>query len=87
MEELVPIGFGFLLGVALSRVRRSLWVPVGLPLSIALGAAATAVTGEAAISWVFVLIDIPLVALAALFGRLAGRRLSPVVRKSLVGRA
>jgi hypothetical protein len=87
MEELVPIGFGFLLGAALSQVRSSLWVPVGLPLAIALGFAATAVTGEAAISWAFVLIDIPLVALAALLGRLAGRRLWPVARKSLAGRA
>jgi hypothetical protein len=87
MEELVPIGFGLLLGAALSNVRSPLRVPLGLLSAVALGVTATAVTGEAAISWAFVVVDIPLVAFAALLGRLIGRRLWPVARRGLAGRA
>jgi hypothetical protein len=85
MEELVPLGSGLLLGCLLGFVRSSLRLPVGSMLAIALGIIATAATGEARISWAFVLVDIPMVALAAAVGLLAGRRLSPAVRRAPAG--
>jgi len=87
MGELIPFGFGLLLGVALGRVRPSLRLPLGAALAIPLGFAATALTGEAAISWAFVLIDIPIVALGALVARLVERRLSPATRRAPAGGA
>jgi high-affinity Fe2+/Pb2+ permease len=56
-------------------------LPIGAALAIVLGVAATAVTGEAEISWAFVLIDIPIVAVAAALGLTAGRQLSPAHRR------
>jgi hypothetical protein len=85
VEELVPLGFGFLLGGVLGFVRTSLRLPVGAALAVILGVTATVVTGEATISWAFVLIDIPIVAIAAVLGLLAGRRLSPAPRQARVG--
>jgi len=41
---------------------------VGAALAIALGFTATVVTGEFASSWGYVLVDVPLVALAAFLG-------------------
>jgi hypothetical protein len=46
-------------------VRPSLRPWVGIALSIALGLAATALSGELAIGWEYLLVDIPLVALSA----------------------
>ncbi len=66
MEELIPAGCGFLLGAAVGRVKVSLRLPLAAPLAVALGAFATVVTGEATASLAFVLIDIPIVAVAAL---------------------
>jgi hypothetical protein len=80
--ELLPLGCGLLLGVALGRLRPSLRLPVGAVLAVALGFLATAATGEAAISWAFVLIDIPIVALGALVVRLVERRLAPALRRA-----
>jgi hypothetical protein len=80
--ELLPLGFGLLLGVALGRLRPSLRLPVGAPLAIGLGFLATTATGEAAISWAFVLIDIPIVAVGALVARLVERRLAPALRRA-----
>jgi hypothetical protein len=65
VEELVPIGFGILLGSTLGFVRFSMRLPLGGVLAVVLGMGATAVTGEATISWAFVLIDIPMVALGS----------------------
>lgn len=79
MEELVPLSFGFLLGTTLGLWKSQLRLPVGAVLAGALGVLATVVTGEARVSWAFVLIDIPLVAAAAVLGVLAGRRLSPAL--------
>jgi hypothetical protein len=80
--ELLPLGCGLLLGVALGCLRPSLRLPVGAVLAVALGFLATAATGEAAISWAFVLIDIPIVALGALVVRLVERRLAPALRRA-----
>lgn len=87
MAELIPAGCGFLLGAALGRVRVSLRLPLGAPLAVALGAFATVVTGEAMISWAFVLIDIPIVAVAALIERLVEGRLRPAPRRAPAGGA
>jgi hypothetical protein len=87
MEELIPAGFGLLLGAALGRVRVSLRLPLGAPLAVGLGAFATVVTGEATISWAFVLIDIPIVAVAALIARLVERRLRPAPWRAPAGGA
>jgi hypothetical protein len=85
--ELIPLGCGLLLGVALGRVRPALRLPLGAVLAVGLGFLATAVTGEAAISWAFVLIDIPIVAVGALVARLVERRLAPALGKAPAGGA
>ena len=74
MQERVPLVSGFALGLALGMLRPALRAPVGVLLAVALGVCATVVTGEFALSWVFVLVDIPLVALAALCGLGVARR-------------
>ncbi len=65
VNEVVPIllgvGSGALIGAIASRPRARLW----LTCSIALGLAATVLTGEWRTSWGFVLIDIPLVAVSS----------------------
>jgi hypothetical protein len=81
MQELVPLGLGFLLGAGLGLLRPSLRPPIGAALAIVFGVLATAVTGEAKTSWAFVLVDIPIVAIAAALGLVAGRRLSPAHRR------
>jgi hypothetical protein len=45
------------------------------------------VTGEAAISWAFVLIDIPIVAVGALVVRVVERRIAPAMGKAPAGGA
>ena len=82
MEELIPVGFGILLGCALGFVRFSVRLPLGGAVAVVLGITATAVTGEATISWAFVLIDIPMVAVAALVVRLVAKRLSLMPREA-----
>jgi hypothetical protein len=84
MEELVPFAFGFVLGLVLGFVRRSLRLPVGAFVAVVLGVTATVVTGEASISWAFVLFDIPIVAVSAVIGLIAGRRLAPAPREAPV---
>jgi hypothetical protein len=77
VEELIPASFGLVLGAALGRLTPRLRLPVGTVLAVALGVTATIVTGEATISWAFVLVDIPIVAICTAAGVLLGRRLSP----------
>jgi hypothetical protein len=78
VQELLPIGCGFLLGALARRLGRSFRRPVVAVLAIALGVMATVVNGEAAISWAFVLIDIPMVAVAAPVGFLVAHRFERV---------
>jgi xanthosine utilization system XapX-like protein len=85
--ELLPLSCGLLLGVALGRVRSSLQLPVGAVLAVVLGMIATVATGEATISWAFVLIDIPIVAVGALVARLVVRRLGQAPRRAPAGGA
>jgi hypothetical protein len=76
VEELIPLGFGLLLGSVLGMVRPSLRLSVGAAMAVALGFAATVVTGEAEVSWSYLLIDIPTVAVAAALGLMAARQLA-----------
>jgi hypothetical protein len=80
MQELFPIAFGLILGGALGFVRPSLRLPVGAAMAVVLGVLATFVTGEFKTSWAYLLVDIPLVAIAAVVGLLAGRRAASVAR-------
>jgi hypothetical protein len=75
VQELLPIGCGVLLGALAGWLRPPRRWPVTGVLAIALGVTATVVTGEAEISWVFVLIDIPMVAVAASVGFLVVHRI------------
>jgi hypothetical protein len=69
---------GLLVGVTTGRWR--MWqVAV---VSVLLGFAATVLTGEWRTSWLFLLVDVPLVAGSALFGCLAAR----MVRARISGR-
>jgi hypothetical protein len=63
--ELFPIACGLLTGALVGRLRPSLHLPFGAALAIVFGVAATVLTGEAKMSWGYVLVDIPLVAVAA----------------------
>jgi hypothetical protein len=75
VEELVPVASGLVIGLILGLLRPSLRVPVGLVLIIAFGVLATVVSGEYLISWSFLLIDIPLVAVSAAAGLFVTHRL------------
>ena len=65
MEEILPVASGLFLGALIGLLRPSLRVPLGAVLIIAFGVFATVVSGEYLISWSFLLIDIPLVAVSA----------------------
>jgi hypothetical protein len=73
LDELFPLCSGLALGALLGFLRPSLRVPAGVSLSTALGVMATVATGEYRLSWSYLLIDIPLVGLAAILGFLAAR--------------
>ncbi len=77
MDELFPIFCGLLLGIGLGALRPGIRLPVGAALSVVVGVLATALAGEFEVSWGFVLIDIPEVALAAFIGLTAARQLRP----------
>lgn len=76
VEELLPVASGLVLGSILGLLRPSMRVPVGLVLVVILGVAATVVSGEYLISWSFLLIDIPLVAISAVAGLYVTHRLA-----------
>lgn len=67
MHEIFPVVAGALVGIIAMRIAslqiRTIVIAV---LSVAFGVAASAVSGELALSWEFVLVDIPLVAISAL---------------------
>jgi hypothetical protein len=80
MQELIPVACGLLLGAALGYIRPSVRLPLGATLAIVLGVFATVVTGEFELSWDYVLVDIPLVALATFLALVTIRRLAPAWR-------
>lgn len=66
MNEIFPVVAGMLLGFAALRIDSvGLRVFVLAVTSVLLGVVATIISGEALISWAFVLIDIPLVLASA----------------------
>jgi hypothetical protein len=74
MQELIPLVCGLALGVGLGALRPGIRLPAGAALSVVVGVLATVVTGEFKITWAYVLVDIPLVAGAALLGLMAARQ-------------
>jgi hypothetical protein len=65
VEEVLPVVSGLFLGALIGLLRPSLRISVGAALIVAFGVLATVVSGEYLISWSFLLIDIPLVAVSA----------------------
>ena len=80
MQELVPISSGIIIGVLLGLLRPSLRLPLGGSLIVVFGVLATVASGEFHITWAFLLIDIPLVALSAVASFYAVRRLRGAAR-------
>jgi ribose/xylose/arabinose/galactoside ABC-type transport system permease subunit len=76
MQELFPLACGLGLGALLGALRPGIRLSVGAALAIALGVLATIVTGELESSWEYLLIDIPVVAIAAAAGLAAGEQLA-----------
>jgi hypothetical protein len=81
VEELLPIASGLIIGSILGLIRPSARVPVGAILIVAFGVLATVVSGEYLISWSFLLIDIPLVALCAAASLFVTHRLRQASRR------
>lgn len=81
MHELFPIAAGLFLGSLLQFVRPGLRRPLGLTVAVVIGVAATVASGEYRIGWEFLLIDIPLAALATATGFLLTRRARAVARR------
>jgi xanthosine utilization system XapX-like protein len=75
VEEILPVASGLVIGLILGLLRPSLWVPIVMVLIITFGVLATVVSGEYLISWSFLLIDIPLVAVSAAAGLFVTHRL------------
>jgi hypothetical protein len=73
VTELFPIVAGLLCGLVLGSLTARRRVLVGLAFSVVAGVLATVVSGEWRISWAFLLIDIPLVAVSAVVGDLLSR--------------
>lgn len=73
MHELFPIVTGLLLGTVLPLVRPRVRLEVAVGASVVLGTLATIISGEYAIGWEFLLIDIPLVALCSVTGFVTAR--------------
>jgi hypothetical protein len=65
MQELLPIACGLLIGALTGGMKPSMQVPSVAALAVVFGTIATVVSGEFRVSWAFLLIDIPLVALSA----------------------
>ena len=75
MEEMFPIACGLLAGIHVGLIRPAWRIAVGASLAIVLGVAATVVSGEFKVSWAFLLVDIPLVALSEIVAHTALRAL------------
>ena len=73
MNELLPVTAGLVVGVVLGGVTAGRRPWVWLAASVVLGVAATVLTGEWKVSWAYLLVDIPLVALSAAAGYLLSR--------------
>ena len=65
MQELFPVVSGVVLGIVVAGLRPSLRLWVGVLLSVVPGLCATVLSGEFEVSWDYLLVDIPLVAVSA----------------------
>jgi len=75
MQEILPIAAGGLVGGAVCMVASPrLGGAVIVLLSVLFGTAATVASGEFRVSWEFLAVDIPLVALSSLAATLLARR-------------
>ena len=74
MGEIFPIAAGLICGLLLGSVTARRPLALWLAVSVVLGFLATVLSGEWRISWAFLLIDIPLVAVSAVAGDLLSRR-------------
>lgn len=74
MEELLPVLSGLCVGGLLGFFRPATRLWLAIVLAIVLGFLATVISGEYEISWGFLLIDIPLVAISTAIGLLVVRR-------------
>ena len=81
MHELIPVTLGFLLGAAAVTLRPAVRLPIVAFAALGFGLFATSITGEAAITWKFALVDIPTVTLAALVGMTLRRHVSVAGRE------
>jgi hypothetical protein len=82
VEEILPVVSGLFLGALIGLLRPSLRLPVGAALIVAFGVLATVVSGEYLISWSFLLIDIPLVAVSAVASLYVTHRLRWASRRT-----
>lgn len=82
MKELLPITLGLGLGAVVGLARPSISIAYAAVLAILLGVLATVVTGEFKTSWGYLLVDIPLVALAAVAALVMVRRLRPAEERA-----
>jgi hypothetical protein len=64
-SEIFPILSGLLLGALLGWITPQTRQRFGVPAAVALAFLATVISGEFRISWGFLLVDVPLVSLAA----------------------
>jgi hypothetical protein len=67
-SEVFPILGGLLLGALLGWITPRSRKRIGVPAAVALAFVATLISGEFRISWGFLLVDIPLVALSTYIG-------------------
>ncbi len=74
MNELFPIVAGLLCGLLLGSLTAKRRIFVGLAFALVAGTLATIVSGEWRMSWAFLLIDIPLVAISSATGVLLSRK-------------
>jgi hypothetical protein len=74
MKELFPILSGLAVGMILGRLEPGLRKRTGMALVLMLAFLATVVSGEFRVSWSFLLVDIPMVAVPACIGFFALRR-------------
>jgi hypothetical protein len=75
VNEIFPILAGLIVGGVLGFLRPTTRLAVGAAAAIVLGVLATVVSGEYLISWEYLLIDVPLVALSSVASLVAGRAL------------
>jgi hypothetical protein len=77
MPELFPVAAGLVAGAVVAwvpalRRRRLTWLA-----ALVLGLTATVVSGESRVSWAYLLVDVPLVAVSCLLGTALTRRVTP----------